>query len=256
MIILEKMLYYKFIYGIIYTNIQQLGEIAMKTLIIIPAYNEEKNLNGLIDKIINSSDDYNVLIVNDCSTDSTKFLNFKDPVIKIDLPSNLGIGGAVQTGYKYAYYNNYDIAIQVDGDGQHDISYIKDLITEIEKGANLCVGSRFINKDGFQSTFIRRIGIKYFSTLISLICRKKITDPTSGFRACDRNVLELFVKRYPIDYPEPETLIYVNKNKLNIKEVPVIMNERGHGKSSITWIKSIYYMIKVSIAICFAAISN
>ena len=228
----------------------------MKNLIIIPAYNEEKNLNSLISKIKKQVSDFDVLIVNDCSTDNTKFLRFDSGVFRIDLPYNLGIGGAVQTGYKFAYYYNYDIAIQVDGDGQHDVTYIKALVEEINKGYDMCIGSRFINKTGFQSTFMRRIGINYFSKIISLICKQKITDPTSGFRACNRKVIKMFALKYPDDYPEPETIICVNKKKLKIKEVPVIMNERKNGTSSINFLKSIYYMIKVSIAICLAAISG
>jgi len=228
----------------------------LNTLLIIPAYNEEKNLGNLIKNLNSTCPNCDVLIINDCSTDNTRFLSFTNPIHKIDLPSNLGIGGAVQTGYKYAYLHNYDIAIQVDGDGQHDTSYINTLIEEIKKGYNLCLGSRFIEKTGFQSTFLRRIGIKYFSFLISLVCGEKITDPTSGFRACDRTVIELFAKEYPIDYPEPETLVYLKKKHLKIKETPVIMNERENGKSSINFIRSIYYMIKVSLAVCFASLSK
>ncbi|MBU5591462.1 glycosyltransferase family 2 protein [Clostridium sp. MSJ-4] len=228
----------------------------MKVLIIIPAFNEEKNLEKLVYDIKKHCNFCDILIVNDCSKDNTRFISFEPPVYKIDLSSNLGIGGAVQTGYKFAYYNNYDIAIQVDGDGQHNPSYIEALIEEINKGANLCLGSRFIDKAGFQSTFARRMGITYFSKLIHLVSKKKITDPTSGFRACDRAVIKMFATRYPTDYPEPETLVQLAKKKLKIKEIPVIMNERQSGVSSINFIKSIYYMIKVSMAICFTSISS
>ena len=228
----------------------------MKVLIIIPAFNEEQNLIKLIDNIKACCPFYDILVVNDCSTDNTRLLTFKPPVYKVDLGSNLGIGGAVQTGYKFAYYNDYDVAIQVDGDGQHNPKYIKDLIKEINRGENMCLGSRFIDKAGFQSTFARRIGIVYFSNLIHLVSKRRITDPTSGFRACDKSVIKMFASRYPTDYPEPETLVSLAKSKLRIKEIPVVMNERESGVSSINLIKSIYYMIKVSIAICFTSVPN
>lgn len=225
----------------------------MRTLIIIPAYNEEKSLYNLVNDINYNYEECDILIVNDCSTDNTKHLEFDCNVKRIDLPVNLGIGGAVQTGYKYAYDNNYDIAIQVDGDGQHDASYIKDLIAEIKNGSNLCLGSRYIKNEGFQSTPLRRIGIRYFSKLIKLVSGELITDPTSGFRACDKKVMEMFSIKYPQDYPEPETLVLVKKKGLKIKEIPVIMNEREHGVSSINFKKSIYYMVKVSLAVCLTA---
>lgn len=233
-----------------------MGGMSLKNLVIIPAYNEEKNLNKLINELKEKCPQCDVLIINDCSTDGTRFLSFDQSVHKIDLPSNLGIGGAVQTGYKFALYNNYDIAIQVDGDGQHNPDYIKDLIGEIQKGYNLCVGSRFINKTGFQSTFARRLGIKYFSFIISLVSRERITDPTSGFRACDKRVIKLFAYRYPTDYPEPETLVYLKKRNLKIKEIPVVMNKRENGESSINFLESIYYMLKVSMAVCLTSISK
>lgn len=228
----------------------------MKVLIIVPAFNESENLLSLIENLRITCPNYDILIINDCSTDSTKFFSFSPPIYKIDLPSNLGIGGAVQTGYKFACNNGYDIAIQVDGDGQHNPSYIYDLIDQINSGYNLCLGSRFINKTGFQSTFLRRIGIKYFSSLITLITKEKITDPTSGFRACDKNIINLFSNKYPVDYPEPETLVYLLKHNFKVKEIPVLMNERENGVSSINFIKSIYYMIKVSLGILLAAISK
>lgn len=226
-----------------------------KVLLIIPAYNEEKNLQSLIDRIRSTSDDYDVAIINDCSKDNTSSKCRENNITVIDLPVNLGIGGAVQTGYKYAYYNNYDIAVQVDGDGQHDPKYIKDVVKGVNEGNNFCIGSRFIDKEGFQSTFMRRIGIKYFTMIIKLVTGLKITDPTSGFRACDRNVMRYFVEYYPQDYPEPETLVLLRKQNYKIKEVPVIMNERIGGKSSINKLKSIYYMIKVTMAILISAIN-
>lgn len=230
------------------------GDIMCKrVLIIIPAYNEEKNLQQLFDKLKKLK--YDILVVNDFSKDDTSKICKENGISVIDLPVNLGIGGGVQTGYKYAYYNKYDIAIQVDGDGQHDPKYIENLVSNIENGSDFCIGSRFIDKKGFQSTLIRRIGIGYFTKLIKILTGFNITDPTSGFRACNREILKYFVEYYPQDYPEPETLVLLNVKKFKITEIPVIMNERKGGKSSITPFKSIYYMIKVTIAILIASLS-
>ncbi|MCX8131249.1 MAG: glycosyltransferase family 2 protein [Clostridia bacterium] len=228
----------------------------MKVLIIIPAFNEEKSLTNLFNELNSKCPRYDVVVVNDCSLDKTRKICRDNNVAVIDLPVNLGIGGAVQAGYKYALYNDYDVAIQVDGDGQHNPQYIDTLVGEIGKGFNLCIGSRFIEKEGFQSTFTRRVGIKYFSKLIKLLTGKLITDPTSGFRACDRKVIECFAREYPRDYPEPETIVLATRRNFKISEAPVIMNERDGGRSSITSIKSIYYMIKVSLAIIAASFSK
>lgn len=221
----------------------------MKVLIIIPAYNEEKNLVKLLDKLKQSCPEYDVVVVNDCSKDRTLELCRAYGVKTIDLPVNLGIGGTVQAGYKYAFYNGYDAAIQVDGDGQHDPQFIGMLVDGLGNGSNICIGSRFINREGFQSSTARRIGIKFFSSLIYLFTGIHITDPTSGFRACDRKAIGLFSREYPRDYPEPETIVNANRYGLTITEVPVVMSHREEGKSSITALKSLYYMIKVSLAI-------
>jgi glycosyltransferase involved in cell wall biosynthesis len=221
----------------------------MKILAIVPAFNEEEGIQRLA-KLFEDVNNIDVVVINDCSKDNTSKICREYGFNVIDLPSNLGIGGAVQTGYKYAEKYGYDIAVQVDGDGQHNPANIKDLIKPIiEENADLVIGSRYLYKEGFQSSFIRRLGINYFSMLISILQKKKITDPTSGFRACNRRVIELFSKRYPTDYPEPESIVYLLRNKYTIKEVPVIMHERLGGESSISAIKSIYYMIKVSLAI-------
>lgn len=227
----------------------------MKVLIIIPAYNEEKSLPTLLSRLRCVCPSYDIVVVNDCSRDNTLAVCRSCNVDVVDLPVNLGIGGAVQAGYKYAFYNKYDIAIQVDGDGQHNPEYIAPLVQEVMKGTNLCIGSRFIENEGFQSTFGRRLGIKYFSGLIRFLTNQIITDPTSGFRACDSKVIEYFAMEYPRDYPEPETIVWLNKRNLRLSEVPVKMNERRGGKSSITNFRSIYYMIKVSMAITIAAFS-
>ena len=232
----------------------------MKALVIIPCYNEEKNIVKTVEQIKNTklkniTLDY--IVINDGSSDNTKKVMVDNNINFIDLPFNLGIGGAVQTGYKYAYYNNYDIAIQFDGDGQHNANYIKDLIKEIKNGNNVVIGSRFVaNLSKFKSTRIRRMGIKFLSGLIRLVSGKKICDPTSGFRAVDREIMELFANDYPIDYPEPDTIVTVIKKGYNVSEIPVEMNEREYGKSSINPIKSIYYMIKVSLAIIISSVST
>lgn len=220
----------------------------MKILVIIPAYNEEGNLGDLLEKMEQFETD--VLVVNDCSTDRTVDICKRYAVTYIDLPNNLGIGGAVQTGYQFAAKYDYDIAIQIDGDGQHNPEYIFDLIAPIvNKKADMVIGSRYIAKEGFQSSFLRRVGIRYFSGLIKILLKKSITDPTSGFRACNKSVIHFFAKKYPTDYPEPETIVTLLRNKLKVIEVPVIMNNRENGTSSINKLKSVYYMIKVSLAI-------
>lgn len=225
----------------------------MKVLIIIPAYNEEKNLARLLDKLKQICPEYDVVVVNDCSKDKTLKICRTYGIKTIDLPVNLGIGGAVQAGYKYACYKGYDAAIQVDGDGQHDPQFISLLVDEISKGSNICVGSRFIEREGFQSSTARRIGIRFFSLLIYLFTGKRVTDPTSGFRVCDRKAISLFSMEYPRDYPEPETIVYSTRYGLLITEVPVVMSHREEGTSSITALKSFYYMVKVSLAIVIAS---
>ncbi|MGI6124155.1 MAG: glycosyltransferase family 2 protein [Acetivibrionales bacterium] len=228
----------------------------MKTLVIIPAYNERENLPKLFEALKETNGNFDVIVINDCSKDDTEAVCKSYGIKVITLPVNLGIGGAVQTGYLYAVYHNYDIAIQIDGDGQHDPKFIPYLIKRIEEGNHLCIGSRFIENEGFQSSKIRRIGIKYFSKLIKLLTGTLITDPTSGYRACNRKVISIFANDYPKDYPEPETVVTVLRNKLKVSEMPVIMNAREGGTSSITNLKGIYYMIKVTLAIMIASISK
>ena len=222
----------------------------MKKLIIIPAYNESENILNTVKVIQEDAPDFDYVVINDCSKDNTLQLLVENHINHVNLPVNLGIGGAVQTGYKYALENNYDVAVQVDGDGQHDPKYLKVLVDALEKNdADMVIGSRFINNEGFQSTFMRRVGIVYFTKLIHLLTGKTITDPTSGFRMCNRKVIELFSKDYPRDYPEPESIVALLKRNMNVMEVPVQMKERQGGVSSINASKSVYYMIKVSLAI-------
>ena len=221
-----------------------------KKLIIIPAYNEEKNILNLIVSIQQEVPDYDYIVINDSSNDGTRRILEENDCNYIDLPVNLGIGGAVQSGYRYARKYGYDIAVQIDADGQHDIRYLKEMEKQLEENAvDMVIGSRFINKDGFRSTQIRRIGIKYFSFLIHLCTGKRITDPTSGQRMAGRKIIARFAEDYPRDYPEPETVVMALRQGYKIKEIPVVMHERNGGMSSIKRLTAIYYMVKVTMAI-------
>ena len=227
-----------------------------KVLLIIPAYNEEESLRSLIEEIKTVCPYVDYLVVNDCSSDDTERLLEELGANYISLPCNMGIGGAVQSGYRYAAQNEYDIAIQIDGDGQHDVRFVKDMVKLIEdKQADVVIGSRFIDKEGFQSSQARRIGIRILSVLIRLMCGAKVKDVTSGFRAVNRRFIELFAENYPDDYPEPEVIVTAKLYGAVIKELPVVMRERTTGKSSINLKRSIYYMIKVSLAIIICRIS-
>lgn len=217
----------------------------MKILVIIPCYNEEKNIEKTVNNLIKNNLDY--VIINDGSKDKSLEVIKKNNFNHVNLSNNLGIGAAVQTGYKYAHEHGYDIAIQFDGDGQHDVNYIK-IITEPikKKEADMVIGSRFVgNESGFKSTQIRRIGINLLSFLLKLISGKKIKDMTSGFRAVNKDIIAIFAKDYPQEYPEPVTNLSLAKRRFKIKEVAVKMKEREHGKSSINAIKSVYYMFNV-----------
>lgn len=223
---------------------------AMKKLIIIPAYNESENIVRTIEDIQKNAPDFDYVIINDCSTDDTGRICKEHGFNVINLPANLGIGGAVQTGYKYARLKGYDIAVQVDADGQHDPAFLGKMAdTIINEHADMVIGSRFLEKEGFQSSKIRRVGIGYFTGLIKLLTGTKITDPTSGLRMINRSLIAEFDESYPKDYPEPESVVHVLKLHKKVKEIPVIMRERQGGSSSIKFFGSIYYMIKVTLAI-------
>ncbi len=229
----------------------------MKILIIIPAFNEEQNIEKVVDNLTENFPQYDYLVVNDCSTDSTEDILKRRGYNHISLPVNLGIGGAVQSGYLYATQRNYDIAIQIDGDGQHDPAYIKDLIRPIVDGeADMAVGSRFIKKQGFQTSFMRRLGINLIRVIIKLCCGVVATDTTSGFRATSKELTAFFAKEYAQDYPEPEAIVSASLNGFRVTDVPVQMREREGGVSSINAKKSLYYMIKVSIALVLLRIGT
>lgn len=230
-----------------------------RVLLIIPAYNEEKNILNVYRCYQREKDWLDIIVVNDGSIDQTSNILKENGIPHIDLIHNLGIGGAVQTGYKYACQNGYDIAIQFDGDGQHNIEYVEDLIAPlIENNADMVIGSRFVEKDakGFKSSRSRRMGIKVISGLIRVCTGVKITDPTSGFRAVNRRVIEKFASYYPTEYPEPDSIAELLVNGFCVKEKPVVMNERVNGQSSIHSWKNIYYMINVCLAIILTSVSG
>ena len=233
-------------------------------LVLIPCFNEEKNIENVIHNVCKyslSNDhpkyNFNYLIINDCSKDQTLNILKNNKFSYLNLSVNLGIGGCVQTGYKYALEHSYDITIQHDGDGQHDPSYFFDVIDPIiTEKADIVIGSRFIDKNGFQSTSMRRLGSKFISLIIRLCTGVKVTDVTSGYRAVNRKFIEFYAKNYAQDYPEPEAIVDAVKNNAHIIEIPVTMQERQGGTSSITALKSIYYMIKVSLAILLYNITS
>lgn len=227
----------------------------LRILVIIPAYNEEESLPHVVSRIIDKGYDY--VVINDGSNDGTLSLCRKHSLNLLNLPRNLGIGGAVQAGHMYALEHNYDVDIQFDGDGQHDAAYLEALVDAIKQGADIAIGSRYLeDTDGFKSTFMRRVGITWLSAWIRLFRGHTITDPTSGFRACGRRAIELFCSSYPYDYPEPESIVTALGHGLTVREVPVVMHERQGGRSSISPLKGAYYMIKVTLAIAISALSN
>ena len=231
-----------------------------KLAAIIPAYNEEESITSVVEALLALRIDGLTVIpvvVNDSSKDRTAEIVSKLNCILLDLPVNLGIGGAVQTGFRYAFDKGFDYAIQVDGDGQHPAKEIVKLYdTMTSTDANIVIGSRFLTKEGFQSSGLRRFGINYLKNLIRLFSGVSILDNTSGFRMLDRSALILVNDSYPDEYPEPESIIMYVKNGLKIKEVPVLMEERQGGVSSIRYFDQLYYMVKVSLAIIYTYIRN
>ena len=230
-----------------------------KVLIVIPCYNEEASLPTLLPELLSTKlpNGYQLeaVVINDCSKDNTVAVAKKHKAIVLDLPVNLGIGGAVQTGIRYARDNGFDLAIQLDGDGQHPPKELHKLISyHDETGANVVIGSRFLEKQGFQSSFVRRLGINYFHWLNRLMTGLAIYDSTSGFRLFDRKAIEMAAANYPDEYPEPESLVVFSKAGLRVVEVPVIMAERQGGQSSIRSFGSLYYCFKVSLAMFFSFI--
>lgn len=228
----------------------------MKVLIIIPAYNEGGNIEQVVDNLINCYPQYDYIVINDASVDNTREVCTKKGYRFIDQPINLGIGGTVQNGYQYALENDYDIAVQIDGDGQHDVRYIREMVDKLEnEEADIVIGSRFIEKEGFQSSGMRRMGISILSLIIWFLTWKRVKDVTSGFRAVNKNFISIYARDYPQDYPEPEAIVSAIIRGGKIAEIPVIMQERISGESSINITKSVYYMIKVVLALFICRIS-
>lgn len=227
-----------------------------KILIIIPAYNEADNIVKVVEEISTKWPEVDYLVINDGSIDGTAKICAENNLNYVDLPFNLGIGGAVQTGYRFAKEEEYDIAIQIDGDGQHDVSFLNEMIKPIIDGsADITIGSRFLKGEGYQSSGLRRIGIKFLSCLIKVCTGVKIYDVTSGFRAVNSKFIKVYSQYYPTDYPEPEAIIFAVMNKGKIMEIPVKMRERKNGNSTINWFRSIYYMFKVSLAVIICRVS-
>jgi glycosyltransferase involved in cell wall biosynthesis len=222
----------------------------MSVLIVIPVFNEEATLRGVILAIRKAFPQADILVVNDGSTDATEAISRSAGVILLNHAYNMGIGATMQTGFLYALRAGYDMAVQIDGDGQHDPEFLPSLTKPLfEKECNLVIGSRYLADGGFKSTLPRKLGIKFFSGLLWLFTGKKVTDPTSGFRAMDRKVIELFSKEYPSDYPEVEALVSVDKKGLIFQEVKIEMRHRQGGNSSIGILSGLYYMVKVTLSI-------
>lgn len=216
-------------------------------IVIIPAYNEEESILEVVDDLRQNAPFADYIVVNDGSTDATHALLEEHGISHINLIKNLGIGGAVQTGYKYALQHGYDIAIQFDGDGQHCAEYVSDLIAPIQEGeADLVVGSRFKGEtDGFKSSSMRRLGITILSGVLKMASTNKVEDVTSGLSAVGRRAIHLFASYYPDDCPEPEALALITCKGLKLTETSVSMRERTGGESLIKLVDSAYHMIKV-----------
>jgi glycosyltransferase involved in cell wall biosynthesis len=222
----------------------------LQRLAIVPAYNEAGSIEAVVSELRAFDPELEIVVIDDGSTDGTAARAAKAGVEVVRLPFNLGIGGAMQTGYQYARDHDFDLAIQVDGDGQHDPREISQLIEPILNGdADMAVGTRFAGERHYRPPFARRIGIQLFARVVSILVRQRVTDTTSGFRAVNRLGIALFAADYPHDYPEVETTVLVHRHRLRMVEVPVAMRTRAAGTSSITFFQSIYYMLKVSIAL-------
>lgn len=227
-----------------------------KILVLIPCYNEEENIVNTVERLKETCPEVDFLVINDCSTDNSAALLKSRGYPFLDLPVNLGIGGGVQCGYLYATRYGYDVTVQMDGDGQHDPAYLHEIVRPVLDGeCDMCIGSRFIKKEGFQTSFMRRVGIRFLSGMIHLLCGKRVLDVTSGFRATNARMTAYFAAHYATDYPEPEAILAACLAGFRVGEAPVIMRERQGGVSSISSFKSVYYMVKVSLALIIDCLS-
>jgi glycosyltransferase involved in cell wall biosynthesis len=222
-----------------------------KVLIMVPAYNEGRIITRVIQDIRKQYPQYDLAIINDGSTDNTLSQIESSGAHALPLPYNLGIGGAVQTGYRLAAEENYDAAVQIDGDAQHDPAFLSAVLDPVlSNQLDLCIGSRFLSLDSaFTSTTMRRVGIKFFALLLSMMTNATLTDPTSGFRAAGKKMIKVYADYYPVDFPEPEAIQIASRHGARIGEIPVNMRKRLGGVSSIRYLDTIYYMIKVTLAI-------
>jgi glycosyltransferase involved in cell wall biosynthesis len=222
-------------------------------LAIVPAHNEAGAVGPTVSEIRRWAPEFDVLVVDDGSTDATVARARAAGATVLELPFNLGIGGAMQAGYLFARDHGYEVAVQVDGDGQHDPRFINDLLARLQSDAavNMVTGSRFLDAegDGYRSSATRRVGIHVFSRVVSLITHRRVTDPTSGFRMTDRRGIELFARDYPHDYPEIEAILLIHAHHLESCEIPVTMRARTSGSSAISSGQSVYYMVKVLLAV-------
>ncbi|MDP2168741.1 MAG: glycosyltransferase family 2 protein [Thermodesulfovibrionales bacterium] len=222
----------------------------MSVLVIIPAYNEEGNLPIVFQDLSSNFSSADFLVINDGSTDGTREAAEAHGAELIDLPYNLGIGAAMQTGFMFAFKAGYDVAIQFDGDGQHRADEIENILRPVLDGsADMAVGSRFLGKSGYKVPVLRRAGIKIFSSILTFMTGIRFTDATSGFRAYGKRAIEMFSKYYPDDYPEVEAILLLHRNGIKVVEVPSEMRQRPSGKSSITFLRAVYYMVKVPLAV-------
>ena len=222
----------------------------LRSIAIVPAHNEEGSVGSVLRELRSVEPGFEIVVIDDGSTDRTAAIAEAERVRVIRLPFNIGIGGAVQTGYQYARDKGFDIAVQVDGDGQHDPREIAALLEPVLEGrADVVVGTRFAAGGGYRGTRLRRVGIHIFAAIVSMLVRAKVTDTTSGFRAVNRKTIRLFAVDYPHDYPEVEATVLAVRHGLRIVEVPVQMRVRETGSSSITALRSVYYMVKVLLAL-------
>ena len=230
--------------------------LSKKTIIIIPAYNEESSITSVVENIRHHASDTDILVVDDGSADRTARKAKESGAMVISLPYNMGIGSAVQSGFLFAKEKGYHCAVQVDGDGQHPASKITMLLAALDDGFDMSIGSRFLQDTGYQTPFFRSVGIKVFSFLVSLLVGKRVHDTTSGFRAINRKAILLLTETYPHDYPEVEALITLHRNGMKFVEIPVEMNSRQSGTSSIAAKNAVYYMLKVTLAVFVAMIKR
>jgi glycosyltransferase involved in cell wall biosynthesis len=229
---------------------------ARRTVAIVPAWNEAAAIGGVVESIRAFDPRIDVVVVDDASLDETAAVAEAHGATVLRLPFNVGIGGAVQTGFKYAVAGGYELAVRLDGDGQHDAEELPKLLAPVERGeANLVIGSRFVDANGsYRPPFARRVGIRVFARLVSLLGGQRVTDTTSGFVALDRVGIELFAEQYPHDYPEVEATLVALRSGLRLAQVQVEMRERETGTSSITFVRSLYYVVKVTLALLVASL--